>query len=164
MDEDILNRQMPQSMEAEQAVLGAILIDSSCLKEVVGILKPNDFYLRQNREIYDVVYSMFNFSRPIDPVTVLDELKQNGHYEEGVTYQYVSQLMSITPTASNAVRARYGLLHLSFPHPSLHSLQDPAPKESALARSCAHIHVSSLQSNFRSSTLELCRMAANCSL
>ena len=48
--DDILNRQPPQSLEAEQAVLGAMLIDSRCVSEVVGILKPEDFFLRQNQD------------------------------------------------------------------------------------------------------------------
>ena len=72
MDEELIARQQPQSLEAEQAVLGSILIDSQCVSDVFGILKPEDFYLRQNREIYEAVYSMFNFSQTIDPVTVLD--------------------------------------------------------------------------------------------
>ena len=44
MDEQLLSRQAPQSLEAEQSVLGAILIDSSCVADVVGILRPEDFY------------------------------------------------------------------------------------------------------------------------
>ena len=51
MDEELMSRQQPQSLEAEQAVLGAILIDSRCITEVIGILRPEDFYLQQNREI-----------------------------------------------------------------------------------------------------------------
>lgn len=50
MDEELLSRQQPQSLEAEQAVLGSILIDSRCITDVVGIVKPEDFYLQQNRE------------------------------------------------------------------------------------------------------------------
>ena len=76
MDEELLNRQAPQSLEAEQSVLGSILIDSRCITEVVGVLRPEDFYLQQNREIYETIYTMFNFSQTIDPVTVLDKLKE----------------------------------------------------------------------------------------
>ena len=65
MDEQLLNKQPPQSLEAEQAVLGSILIDSRCITEVVGVVKPEDFYLQQNREIYETIYTMFNFSRPL---------------------------------------------------------------------------------------------------
>ena len=83
--EDLTSRQLPQSLEAEQAVLGSILIDSRCVGDVVGILKPEDFYLRQNREIYETVYRMFSYSLPIDVVTVLGKLKENGFYDEATT-------------------------------------------------------------------------------
>ena len=103
MEEELLNRQMPQSLEAEQSVLGSVLIDSRCVADIIGILKPADFYLQQNREIYEAIYAMFNFSQTIDPVTVLDKLKELGYYHEK-TRDYILQLMEITPTAANAVR------------------------------------------------------------
>ena len=80
MDEELLSRQPPQSLEAEQAVLGSILIDSRCITDVVGLVKPEDFYLQQNREIYETIYTMFNFSQTIDPVTVLENMKQRSVY------------------------------------------------------------------------------------
>lgn len=99
--DDILSRQAPQSLEAEQSVLGAMLIDSRCVGDVIGILKPEDFYLRQNQEIFETIYSMFSFSKVIDPVTVLNELKENGHYDDAVTPKYIKQLMEVTPTTAN---------------------------------------------------------------
>ena len=99
--DDILNRQMPQSLEAEQSVLGAILIDSHCIGDVIGILRPEDFYLQQNRDLYETIYTMFNFSEPIDPVTVIDKLKERGLYDETQTANYLAQLMEITPTSAN---------------------------------------------------------------
>ena len=103
MDEELLNRQPPQSLEAEQAVLGSILIDSRCIADVVGILTPGDFYLKQNREIFETIYTMFNFSQTIDPVTVLDKMKELGLYQDN-SRDYILQLMEITPTAANVVR------------------------------------------------------------
>ena len=73
MDEELLNRQPPHSVEAEQSVLGSILIDSRCVADIIGLVRPEDFYLQQNREIFETVYTMFNFSQTIDPVTVLDK-------------------------------------------------------------------------------------------
>ena len=99
MDE-LLGRRAPQSMEAEQAVLGSMLIDSRCISDVIGILRPEDFYLQQNREIYETIYSMFNFSEVVDPVTVLDKMKERGVFTDAST-GYVMQLMEITPTAAN---------------------------------------------------------------
>ena len=103
MDEELIPRQQPQSLEAEQSVLGSILIDSRCIADIVGILKPEDFYLQQNRDIYETVYAMFNFSETIDPVTVLDKMRELGVYQDN-SRDYILQLMEITPTAANAVR------------------------------------------------------------
>ena len=103
MDEELLNRQMPQSLEAEQAVLGSILIDSRCVADVIGIVRPEDFYLEQNKQIYEAIYTMFNYSQTIDPVTVLDKMRELGYYRDN-SRSYIQQLMEITPTAANAVR------------------------------------------------------------
>ena len=103
MDEELLKHQPPQSLEAEQAVLGSILIDSRCVADVVGIVTPDDFYMKQNREIFETIYTMFNFSQTIDPVTVLDKMKELGLYQDN-SRDYVLQLMEITPTAANVVR------------------------------------------------------------
>ncbi len=103
MDEELLSRQAPHSLEAEQAVLGSILIDSKCLIDIVGIVRPEDFYLQQNREIYETIYTMFNFSQTIDPVTVLDKMRELGVHNDN-SRDYVKQLMEITPTTANAVR------------------------------------------------------------
>ena len=103
MDEQLLARQMPHSLEAEQAVLGSILIDSRCVADVIGILRPEDFYQEQNREIYETVYTMFNFSETIDPVTVLNKMQELGNHHDN-SPDYILQLMEITPTAANVVR------------------------------------------------------------
>jgi len=103
MDEELLARQAPQSLEAEQALLGSILIDSRCVTDVIGLVQAEDFYLKQNRQIYEAIYIMFNFSQSIDPVTVLEKMRELGYYQDN-TRDYVMQLMQITPTAANAVR------------------------------------------------------------
>ena len=103
LDEELLSRQPPHSLEAEQSVLGSVLIDSQCVTEIIGILKPEDFYLQQNREIYETIYTMFNFSQTIDPVTVLDKMRELGVYHDN-SRDYILQLMQITPTAANAQR------------------------------------------------------------
>ena len=100
MDE-LLTKQVPQSLEAEQSVLGSMLIDERCVPDVIGLLLPDDFYLQQNRDIYETIYTMFNFSQHIDPVTVLDKMKERGVYDEAHSYDYIAQLLQITPTAAN---------------------------------------------------------------
>ena len=102
-EEELLGRQAPHSLEAEQSVLGAMLIDSRCVADVIGLLKPEDFYLQQNREIYETIYAMFNFSQVIDPVTVLDKMQERGVWQDR-SIEYIKQLMEITPTSANAVR------------------------------------------------------------
>ena len=100
MEEELLQRQLPHSLEAEQAVLGSMLIDSRSVAEVIGIVRPDDFFLQQNKEIYETIYSMFNFSETIDPVTVLEKMKMQGLATDK-TPEYLMQLMEITPTAAN---------------------------------------------------------------
>ena len=99
--DELLLKQLPHSVEAEQAVLGSMLIDPRCVSEVIDKLRTDDFYIRQNREIYETVYSMFNYSLTIDPVTVLENMKQNGYYDENQSRGYILQLMDATPTAAN---------------------------------------------------------------
>jgi replicative DNA helicase len=101
MDE-LLMRSMPHSAEAEQAVLGAMLIDASCIKDVMDKLRPEDFYLRQNREIFETIYSMFMYAKPVDGVTVAGEMEKNGTASDA-TRAYLLQLMDVTPTAANAM-------------------------------------------------------------
>ena len=97
----LLTNQVPHAPEAEQSVLGSMLIDERCVPDVIGMLRPGDFYLRQNREIFETVYAMFSFSEKIDPVTVLDKMKERGVYDEQHSYDYIAQLLQITPTAAN---------------------------------------------------------------
>ena len=108
-DEELLLKQLPHSVEAEQAVLGSMLIDARCVPEVIDQLRVDDFYVKQNREIYETIYSMFNYSLTIDPVTVLENMKQNGVYDENTSRGYLLQLMDTTPTAAN-VKEYIGIL------------------------------------------------------
>ena len=100
MEEELLQRQLPHSLEAEQSVLGSMLIDSRCVAEVIGLVRPDDFFLQQNKDIYETIYTMFNFSETIDPVTVLEKMKVRGVADEK-TADYLLQLMEVTPTAAN---------------------------------------------------------------
>lgn len=99
--DELLARQMPQATEAEQAVIGAMLIDPACVPEVIEYLRPEDFYAEENRKIFETIYSMFTNSLKIDAVTVLNELKLAGYYDEAGGRAYLMQLMDVTPTAAN---------------------------------------------------------------
>ncbi len=102
MVDEALIKQTPHSLEAEQAVLGSMLIDARCIAEVVGSLHPDDFYAEVNRNIYETIFTMFNYSQTVDPITVIDKLKENGVFTEG-TDEYIMKLMDITPTAANVM-------------------------------------------------------------
>ncbi len=99
--EDLLGRQAPHSLEAEQSVLGAMLIDNRCVSDVIGMLRPENFYVQVNREIFETIFEMFSYSEIIDPVTVVDKMRERGVFDEQNTTKYIAQLMQITPTAAN---------------------------------------------------------------
>ena len=100
--DELLLRQAPHSPQAEQAVLGSMLIDPDCIKDVMDKLQPEDFYLRANRDIFETIYHMFIYSRPIDGVTVAGEMERNGVYNDN-TRDYLVQLMDVTPTSANVM-------------------------------------------------------------
>ena len=101
--EELSELQLPHSVMAEQAVLGSMLIDERCVPSVIERLAPEDFYMRANRELYQVLYTMFSRFDTIDPVTVVDRMKQAGLYDENATVPYLRQLMEITPTSANVM-------------------------------------------------------------
>ncbi len=101
MDE-LLGRKTPHSAPAEQAVLGSMLIDSRCIPDVLEKLKPDEFYIRLNRDIYETIYAMFSYSMAIDPVTVLGQMKVRGVYTDNCE-EYLAEIMRITPTAANVL-------------------------------------------------------------
>ncbi|MCL2046374.1 MAG: replicative DNA helicase [Oscillospiraceae bacterium] len=100
--EELVSRQIPQSIEAEQAVLGSMLIDSRCVSDVVGMIKPNDFYIEVNKNIFTTIYSMFNYSLKIDPVTVLEKMGEDG-LRRDETAEYIRDLMLSTPSTANVM-------------------------------------------------------------
>ena len=101
--DELLSRQMPHSLEAEQAALGAMLIDADCIKDVMDKLQPDDFYVQQNREIFETIYTMFSYSKAIDGVTVAEEMQKNGTFNQDTTRNYLIQLMEMTPTSANVM-------------------------------------------------------------
>ena len=101
MDE-LLGRKTPHSAPAEQAVIGSMLIDTRCIPEVLEKLKADEFYIKLNRDIYETINTMFSYGQTIDPVTVLDQMKVRGVYQEG-NESYMAEVMRVTPTAANVL-------------------------------------------------------------
>ncbi len=93
-------RSMPFSLEAEQAILGTVIVDSEKFSEI-ATLKDNDFYLEQHKHIFGAMRDMFNESRVIDPVTLIDTLTRLGTYTEGDAAKYIKLLVDLASDASN---------------------------------------------------------------
>lgn len=85
-------------IEAEQSVIGSILIDARCLPVVEELLRPEDFAMEANRALYQAALDLRREGRPIDATTVLDQALRGG---AEITGLYVRDLMVITPTAAN---------------------------------------------------------------
>lgn len=94
--------QLPYSSEAEQSVLGAILLDSECIDRVAEIL-PNAeyFHIANHRLIYGAMLDLFTAGKTVDFVTVLERLKQEGSFDEPTGKTYLLQLAQIVPSISN---------------------------------------------------------------
>ncbi len=93
---------MPFSPEAEQSVLGAILLDASCLDQVTEILPRSEyFYQVNNALIYEAMLELFALGRPVDFITVLERLKENEHFDESSGKVYLMQLAQLVPAISN---------------------------------------------------------------
>lgn len=90
------------SVEAEQAVLGSLLIDSGCVRSVAAILRETDFSVALNQELFRVICTMDRDGQPIDGLTVCAEALRQSLAEEKTLRSYLAQLMEITPTAANA--------------------------------------------------------------
>lgn len=107
------------NLEAEQSVLGSILIDSSCLNKVIQILNHADyFYSANHKAIYSVMLEMFTMGQPVDYVTVLDKLKGMENIDYNHFKSYLLQLAQIVPSVSNVsfyadiVKDKYNLRRL----------------------------------------------------
>ncbi len=98
-----LDRLPPQSIEAEQSVLGALLIDKDAVIEVAEFLRADDFYRGHHGTIYTAVLDLYERREPVDLVTVSEVLERNGHLDAVGGSAYLTSLINLTPTAVNAV-------------------------------------------------------------
>lgn len=97
------NVPLPYSLEAEQSVLGAVLLDPGVLTQLLDVLKASYFYLAQHRAIFTTMVQMFSASESIDFVTLLNTLKAEGVYDEAGGKAYLLSLMQMVPSAANAM-------------------------------------------------------------
>lgn len=96
-----LDRLPPQNIEAEQSVLGAILLENEALPKAIEILSPEDFYKGSHRKIFNTMIDLFEKNEPIDLITVTDDLKKKNELDAVGGVSYLSALVSQVPTAAN---------------------------------------------------------------
>ncbi len=113
---------LPHSLEAEQAVLGAILMDADSINQVADVLRPEHFYLAEHQAIYAIMQMKMMESKTIDFVTVLEALKSESYFSGEEGKAYLLKLAQIVPSISNIsnyariVREKYdvrSLIHIS---------------------------------------------------
>ena len=100
----MIDRLPPQSTEAEQSVLGSILIDRDAIVEIAEFLRPEDFYRPANGAVYAAMLELFDKREPVDIVTVAEALERADQLETVGGRSYLSSLSNQTPTAVHAVQ------------------------------------------------------------
>ena len=105
-DLSLFDRLPPQNMEAEQAVLGSMLLDNEVIHDVVQLLTPEAFLRDAHQKVYAAIVDLYNQAQNIDALILFEELKRRGHLEEDgqgeLTTEYVGEILDSTPTAANA--------------------------------------------------------------
>lgn len=95
-------RDLPYSAEAEAAVIGSVLIDSECLNEILSIVKKSDFYIEKNKTVFEAINNLYNLNKPIDVMTVGEELKKDGIFDRIGGVAYLQELIETVPSVVNA--------------------------------------------------------------
>jgi replicative DNA helicase len=96
------DRTPPQAVEAEQSVLGAMMLSKDAIADVVEVIRPGDFYRPAHQLIYDAVLDLYSRGEPADAVTVSAELTKLGQLVRAGGAPYLHTLISLVPTAANA--------------------------------------------------------------
>ncbi|MDR2393166.1 MAG: replicative DNA helicase [Treponema sp.] len=91
----------PHDSMAEQATLGALLLDGEAIATAIQYLRPDDFYVHANSKVYDAILNLFNKGLTADILTVSEELRQNGKLEEVGGPAYVASLTNVVPSSAN---------------------------------------------------------------
>lgn len=101
MTSELNDKVPPNSIEAEQAVLGALLLDWGAMGEVVTRLRPSHFYSLQNQVIYDALMSLFAHNTRGDTLALVDELTKKGNLEKAGGVGYITTLTDAVPSSAN---------------------------------------------------------------
>ncbi len=129
-----LNVTLPYNLEAEQSVLGSILIDNKCMADANLYLRADYFYLPQHKAIYSAMdYQFMNNGGAIDPVIIADALTKDGKYDLAGGKEYLMQLANVVPSTANIekyakiVQEQYYLRNLIQVSQSLLKMQQVVP-------------------------------------
>lgn len=99
---DFTGRELPYSLEAEQTVLGALLIDPDVMTTVLEYIKPESFYNEKHRDLFGIIIRMFSIGKTADLITVLNEAVNSGIFESSAQGKtYLANIMQQVPTVSN---------------------------------------------------------------
>ena len=109
-EENLLKRVLPHNLDAEQSVLGAMLMDKDAVAAALEILSPDDFYARQYGVLFECMGELFNEGRPIDLVTVQEKLREKDTSPEAGSMEFVRGIVENVPTSAN-IRAYAQIVH-----------------------------------------------------
>lgn len=102
MDLSALGRIPPQNIDAEQSVIGSMLLDKEAIPSITEILKSDDFYREDHKEIFEAITDLFDKAEPIDLITVSEQLKTRGSLESVGGFEYLTKVANAVPTTANA--------------------------------------------------------------
>jgi replicative DNA helicase len=118
----------PQSLEAEQAILGAVLIDNECLNQIIEILRPEDFYKEAHGKIFQAMIDLSNLNEPTDLLTVHDYLKKKNEINAIGGISYISSLADNIPSSANVTSYAKIVRDKSILRRLIHASSDIATK------------------------------------
>src|SRR3989344_3001006 len=98
---ELVEKTPPQSIEAEQSLLGSLMLDKNAITRVADLLTPEDFYKKTHQEIYKVFQELFEKGEPIDFLSVSNRLKERGVLEEIGGPGYLTELVNTVPTSAH---------------------------------------------------------------
>jgi len=102
MTENLGYRLPPQDLEAEQWVIGSVLLETNAAFDVVDVVSENDFYRDAHKKIFSAIKTLINKGEPVDIITLKDELNRQNCLEDIGGAAYLSEILSLVPTAANA--------------------------------------------------------------
>ena len=101
MEEAVIKRVMPNSPEAEQSVIGAMLLDQEAVILASEKLNENDFYNQRFKVLFSAIVSLYREGKPADLVTLSEKLRENNVSDEFISIEFISAIISSVPTSAN---------------------------------------------------------------